>query len=86
MHRKFHNALTALLASLALASTIVLMGAPRAPANGNALPAPTPAHPDNGDTPAAASAAASAATSPPAGRHAHPSVRMPFFSFFLPRS
>lgn len=81
MHRKFHNALTALLAGLALVSTIVLMGAPRAPANGSALPAPAPAHPDNGDSPAAASAA----PSPPAGRHAHPSVRMPFFSFFLPR-
>lgn len=87
MHRKFHNSLTALLASLALVSTVVLLGAPRAPATSSALPVPAPAYPDSGDTPAASSPAASSpAAMPPAGRRAHPSVRMPFFSFFLPRS
>ena len=86
MNRKLHNSLMAAMACSALLTLAVLSGAPieqpasAATTNVAAVSAPV------GATAGAAPAAAMAASSERrVTRRSYHSVRMPFFSFFLPQ-
>ena len=80
MNRKLHNTLTAALACSILL-TAALMASVPAPPNVQALQGMAAMQAD-----AAGDFTAASSDLRPAARHAYQSVRMPFFSFFLPRS
>ena len=86
MNRKLHNSLNAAMACSALLTLAVLAGAPieqASPAEASiAAIASTPASTTVAAEPAAAVAASSDHRM---ARRSYHSVRMPFFSFFLPQ-
>ena len=90
MNRKLHNSLNAAMACSALLTLAVLSGAPieqpASAATTNVAAVSAPVGATAGATAGAAPAAAMAASSERrVTRRSYHSVRMPFFSFFLPR-
>ena len=79
MNRKLHNSLTAAMACSVLLTAALLASVP-APPEAQALPGMAAMQAD-----AAGDFAPASSDLRPAARRPHQSVRMPFFSFFLPR-
>lgn len=80
MNRKLHNSLIAVTASGAMLAFALLVGSPL-----DATPSTAPAFASEASGQAEPAIAAPPAAGQASLRRARQSVRMPFFSFFLPR-